>query len=215
MRKSIMAAALAGILVSSPGVGQTKYAQGVSDTEIKIGQTVPYSGPASAFAIIGKMHAAYFKMVNDNGGINGRKVSLISLDDAFSPLKTVEATRRLVEQDNVWFTFGSIGTAAQSAVQKYLAGKRVPQLFLSGASKWNSPSEFPLSMPIAALYTTEGEIYGKYILSAFPVAKVGVLYQNDDFGKDFVAGLKKGLGARAQAMVVKEAPFELAEPTLD
>jgi ABC-type branched-subunit amino acid transport system substrate-binding protein len=200
----------------STSFAQKKYAQGVSDTEIKIGQTMPYSGPLSSYAILGRTHQAYFRMINEKGGVNGRKINLISVDDAFSPPKTVEATRRLVEQEEIWFTFGSSGTAGQSAVQKYLASKKVPQLFLStGASKWNNPKEFPWTTPILHLYSTEGEAHAKYLLGVKPEAKVGILMQNDDFGKDFVAGFKRGLGDKSKTMIVKEAAFEVTEPTLD
>ncbi len=200
----------------SAASAQKNYGPGVSDTEIRIGQTMPYSGPASFYGIEGRAQDAYFRMINEKGGINGRKITLVSLDDAFSPPKTVEATRRMVEQDGVLFTFSSVGTAAQTAVQKYLASKKVPQLFLStGASKWNNPKDFPWTAPILVLYSTEGEIFGRYIMETKPDAKVGILMQNDDFGKDFVAGFKRVLGDKAKTMIVKEVPFEIAEPTLD
>ena len=195
---------------------QKKYGPGVSDTEIRIGQTMPYSGPLSFYGIEGRAQAAYFRKVNDAGGVNGRKINLISLDDAFSPPKTVEATRRMVEQEVVLFTFSSVGTAAQTAVQKYLYSKKVPQLFLSaGASKWNDPKNFPWTTPVLALYSTEAEIFARYLLETKPDAKVGILMQNDDFGKDFVAGFKRTLGDKAKTMIVKEAAVEAAEPTLD
>ena len=210
------AVAATALLAATAADAQKKYGQGVTDTEIKIGQTMPYSGPASAYGILGRAQAAYFQMVNEKGGINGRKIKFISLDDAFSPPKTVEATRRLVEDDGVLLTLSSVGTAAQSAVQKYLNAKKVPQLFLStGASKFNDPARFPMTTPILHLYSTEGEIYARYLLANKPDAKVGVLMQNDDFGRDFVNGFKKVLGAKAATMIVREATFEVADPTID
>ena len=209
--------ATASLLLATLGAaGADKtYGPGVSDTEIRIGQTMPYSGPLSSYGIEGRAEEAYFRMINEKGGINGRKITLISLDDAFSPPKTVEATRRMVEQEIVLFTFTSVGTAAQTAVQKYLTSKKVPQLFLStGASKWNNPKDFPWTTPILPLYSTEGEIHARYVLEKKPDAKIGILMQNDDFGKDFVAGFKRGLGEKA-ALIVKEVPFEVADPTLD
>lgn len=214
MKRGLLTAALVAAM-ALPAAAQKKYGPGVSDTEIRIGQTMPYSGPLSSYGIEGRAEEAYFKMINEKGGVNGRKITLVSLDDAFSPPKTVEATRRMVEQDIVLFTFTSVGTAAQTAVQKYLASKKVPQLFLStGASKWNNPKEFPWTMPILHLYSTEGQIHAKYILEQKPNAKIGILMQNDDFGKDFVAGFKKGLGDKA-SLITKEVTFEVADPTLD
>ena len=194
-----------------------KYSEGATDTEVKLGQTMPYSGPLSIHGIQGRTEVAYFRMLNEEkGGINGRKINLISLDDAFSPPKTVEQTRKLVEDDGVLALFGSSGTAAQSAVQKYLNGKGIPQLLLStGANKWNQPKTFKWSTPAFHLYGTEGEILAKYLLSTKPDAKVAILMQNDDFGRDYVAGFKKGLGDKAAKMIVKEVPYELTDPTLD
>lgn len=194
-----------------------KYSEGATDTEVKLGQTMPYSGPLSIHGIQGRTEVAYFRMLNEEkGGINGRKINLISLDDAFSPPKTVEQTRKLVEDDGVLALFGSSGTAAQSAVQKYLNGKGIPQLLLStGANKWNQPKTFKWSTPAFHLYGTEGEILAKYLLSTRPDAKVAILMQNDDFGRDYVAGFKKGLGDKAAKMIVKEVPYELTDPTLD
>ena len=213
VRAAVVAAAL---VAASAASAQTKYAQGVSDAEIRIGQTMPYSGPASAYGILGRAQVAYFRMINEQGGVNGRKINLISLDDGFSPPKTVEATRRLVEDDGVFFTFSSVGTAAQSAVQKYLNAKKVPQLFLStGAAKFNDPARFSLTTPILHLYSTEGEVYARYLLASRPDARVGILMQNDDFGRDFVNGFKKVLGDKAAAMIVREAVFEVADPTVD
>lgn len=214
MKRGLLTATLVAAM-TLPAAAQKKYGPGVSDTEIRIGQTMPYSGPLSSYGIEGRAEEAYFKMINEKGGVNGRKITLVSLDDAFSPPKTVEATRRMVEQDVVLFTFTSVGTAAQTAVQKYLASKKVPQLFLStGASKWNNPKDFPWTTPILHLYSTEGQIHAKYILEQKPNAKIGVLMQNDDFGKDFVAGFKKGLGDKT-SLIAKEVTFEVADPTLD
>ena len=208
----------AGLLFST-GVlaGEKKYSEGASDTEIKLGQTMPYSGPLSVHGIQGRTEVAYFRMLNEEkGGINGRKINLISLDDAFSPPKTVEQTRKLVEDEGVIALFGSSGTAAQSAVQKYLNTKGVPQLLVStGANKWNQPKDFPWSTPAFHLYGTEGEVLAKYLLSVKPDAKVAILRQNDDFGRDYVAGFKKGLGDKAATMIVKEVSYELSDPTLD
>lgn len=217
MSNMLRAASVAvALLAATAASAEKKYGQGVTDTEIKIGQTMPYSGPASAYGMLGRAQAAYFQMINEQGGINGRKIKLISLDDAFSPPKAVEATRRLVEDDGVLFTFSSVGTAAQSAVHKYLNAKKVPQLFLStGASKFNDPAKFPLTTPILPLYSTEGEVYAGYLLATKPDAKVGILMQNDDFGRDFVNGFKKALGPKAASMIVREAVFELADPTVD
>lgn len=205
------------LLASGAYAGEKKYSEGATDTEVKLGQTMPYSGPLSIHGIQGRTEVAYFKMLNEEkGGINGRKINLISLDDAFSPPKTVEQTRKLVEDDGVLALFGSSGTAAQSAVQKYLNGKGIPQLLLStGANKWNQPKTFKWSTPAFHLYGTEGEILAKYLLSTKPDAKVAILMQNDDFGRDYVAGFKKGLGDKAAKMIVKEVPYELTDPTLD
>ena len=216
MMKRSLSTIAALALLTLPAAAQKKYGPGVSDTEIRIGQTMPYSGPVSFYGIEGRAQEAYFRKVNEAGGINGRKITLISLDDAFSPPKTVEATRRMVEQDVVLFTFSSVGTAAQTAVQKYLTTKKVPQLFLStGASKWNNPKDFPWSTSILAIYSTEGSIYARYLLETKPDAKIGILMQNDDFGKDYVAGFKRGLGDKAKSMIIKEVAVEAAEPTLD
>ncbi len=209
--------AAAALVFSSAAHAQKKYGpQGVSDTEIKIGQTMPHSGPASAYGIMGRVHMGYFQMVNERGGINGRKVKLISADDAFSPPKTVEQTRKMVEDDGVFITFGSSGTAAQSAVQKYLNAKKVPQLLIStGASKFNDPKTFPYTTQILHLYPTEGEIYAQYLMDTKPDAKVGILMQNDDFGRDFVKGFKSKLGDKAAKMIVKEMTFEVVDPSID
>jgi len=193
-----------------------KYDEGASDTEIRIGQTVPYSGPASHAGVVGRIQTAYFRMVNEKGGINGRKVNLISLDDHYSPPKTVEATRKLVEQEGVLATFYSVGTAAQNAVQRYLAAKKVPQLMVgSGAAKWNNPKDYPWSTPSLALYSTEGRVFAKWLLKNKPDAKVAILMQNDDVGRDFVSAFKEALGDKAKTMVVAEASYDFTDPTVD
>ncbi|UEM13980.1 ABC transporter substrate-binding protein [Bradyrhizobium barranii subsp. barranii] len=183
--------------------------------EIRIGQTLPYSGPASGFGAIGRTQEAFFEKVNAEGGINGRKVKFITLDDAYSPPKTVEQTRKLVEQDEVLMMFGSLGTATNSAVQRYLNAKKVPQLFvLSGATKWADPQKNPWTMPGMAAYESEGVVYAKYILQAKPDAKIAILSQNDDFGRDYVAGFKRALGAKAAGMIIAEASYETSAPTI-
>ncbi|MBR0850329.1 ABC transporter substrate-binding protein [Bradyrhizobium diazoefficiens] len=195
---------------------QKKYDSGASDTEIKIGQTMPFSGPASAYATIGKAQAAYFKMINDQGGINGRKINFIQYDDAYSPPKAVEQVRKLVESDEVLLTFQLIGTPSNAAVQKYLNSKKVPQLFAAtGASRFTDPKNYPWTMGYNPNYFVEGRIYGQYILKEHPNAKVGVLYQNDDLGKDYLNGIKAGLGDKAAKMIVTEASYEVSDPTVD
>ena len=202
-------------LASSLALAQKKYDPGGSDTEIKIGNTMPYSGPASAYGTIGKAEAAYFKKINDEGGINGRKINFITLDDGYSPPKTVEMARRLVEQDEVLFLFGTLGTPSNTAIHKYMNAKKVPQLFVAtGASKWNDPKNFPWTMGWQPNYHTEAMIYAKHILQTKPNAKIAVLYQNDDFGKDYLTGLKEGLGDKAK-MIVAEATYEVTDPTVD
>jgi branched-chain amino acid transport system substrate-binding protein len=209
-------AALAIALSASPALAQKQYDTGASDTEIKIGQTVPFSGPASAYATIGKTQAAYMKMINDQGGINGRKLNLIQYDDAYSPPKAVEQVRKLVESDEVLLTFQIIGTPSNAAVQKYLNAKKVPQLFAAtGASKFSDPKNFPWTIGFNPNYFVEGRIYGQYILKEHPNAKIGALYQNDDLGKDYVNGLKAGLGDKATSMIVAEASYEVSDPTVD
>jgi branched-chain amino acid transport system substrate-binding protein len=217
-RRSSSLAALALVaaaLAAAPALAQ-KNAPGVTDKEIKIGQTMPYSGPASAYGTIGKAELAYFKMINDKGGINGRMIDLISLDDGYSPPKTVEQIRRLVEQEEVAFIFQSLGTPSNSAIQKYLNAKKVPQLFVAtGASKWGDPQHFHWTMGWQPDYRTEARIYTKYILQNKPDAKIGILYQNDDFGKDYLTGVKDVLGDKFSKMVVKEVSYEVTEPTVD
>ena len=183
--------------------------------EIRIGQTLPYSGPVSGFGVIGRAQEAYFEKVNADGGINGRKVKFITLDDAYSPPKTVEHTRKLVEQEEVLVMFGSLGTATNDAVHRYLNSKKVPQLFvLSGATKWADPKNYPWTMPGMATYQSEGVIYAKYILQTKPDAKIAILAQNDDFGRDYVAGFKRALGDKAATMIVSEASYETSAPTI-
>jgi ABC-type branched-subunit amino acid transport system substrate-binding protein len=212
----VTASTIAIALAASPAAAQKKYDTGASDTEIKIGQTVPLSGPASAYATIGKAQAAYFKMINDQGGIRGRKINLIQYDDAYSPPKAVEQVRRLVESDEVLLTFQIIGTPSNAAVQKYLNQKKVPQLFAAtGATRFTDPKNFPWTMGYNPNYQTEARIYGRYILKNHPNAKIAVMYQNDDLGRDYLAGLKSGLGDKAASMVVAEASYELSDPTVD
>ena len=203
-------------LVATAASAQKKYDPGASDTEIKIGNIMPYSGPASAYGAIGKAQAAYFKKINEEGGVNGRKINFISYDDAYSPPKTVEQTRKLVESDEVLFIFNALGTPTQSAVQKYLNSKKVPQLFLAtGASKWDDAKDFPWTMGFQPSYRSEARIFAKYIQKAKPDAKVAVFYQNDDFGKDYVTGLKDVFGANSSKIIVAEESYETSEPTID
>lgn len=214
--QSVAGTAVAIALSVSSAHAQKKYDTGATDTEIKIGQTVPFSGPYSVYAGIGKTQAAYLKMINDQGGINGRKLNLIQYDDAYSPPKTVEQVRKLVEGDEVLFTFQVIGTAANAAVQKYLNGKKVPQLLAStGAARFTDPQNYPWTIAFNPNYVSEGRIYAKYILANHPNAKIGVLYQNDDMGRDYLAGLKSGLGEKAASMIVGEVSYEVTDPTID
>jgi branched-chain amino acid transport system substrate-binding protein len=203
-------------IVSRAAAAQKKYDPGASDTEIKIGNIMPYSGPASAYAAIGKTETAFFQMINDEGGINGRKISFISYDDGYSPPKTFEQARKLVEDDNVLLIFNSLGTPTNSAIHSYMNQKKVPQLFVAtGAAKWNDPKHFPWTMGWQPSYQTEGHIYAKYILKEVPDAKIAIMYQNDDYGKDYVKGLKDGLGAKAASLIVGERTYETTEPTID
>jgi len=210
-----IALAISALLVAGGAQAATKYGPGVSDSEIKIGQTMPYSGPASAYGTIGKAEAAYFKMINDEGGIHGRKINLISLDDGYSPPKTVEQIRKLVEQDNVLFVFQSLGTPTNTAIHKYLNAKKVPQLFVAtGATKWGEYKKYPWTMGWQPNYQTEGKAYAAYILKHYPDAKIGVLYQYDDYGKDYLRGFREGLGRKA-SMIVKAVSYETTDPTVD
>jgi branched-chain amino acid transport system substrate-binding protein len=214
----MLLASIAGfaIAAASPALAQKKYDAGATDTEIKIGNTNPYSGPASAYGLIGKTIDAYFKKVNAEGGINGRKVTFISYDDGYSPPKAVEQVRKLVESDEVLLVFQPLGTPSNTAIQKYMNSKKVPQLFVAtGATKWGDPKGNPWTMGWQPTYQAEGQIYAKYVMKNHPNAKIGILYQNDDYGKDYVKGLKDGLGDKAKTMIVTELPYEPADPTVD
>jgi branched-chain amino acid transport system substrate-binding protein len=209
------AAVIFGVAVSGSAIAQKKYDTGATDTEIKIGNIMPYSGPASSYGLIGKTEEAYFRMVNDQGGINGRKINFITYDDGYSPPKAVEQARKLVESDEVLVVFNPLGTPSNSAIQKYLNSKKVPQLFVAtGATKWNDPKGFPWTMGWQPSYQSEAQIYAKFILKEKPDAKIAVFYQNDDFGKDYLKGLKDGLGAKA-SMIITEESYETTEPTID
>src|SRR5438045_1904539 len=209
-------AVIAFAAMSGSALAQKKYDTGATDAEIKIGNIMPYSGPASAYGVIGKTEEAYFKKINAEGGINGRKINFVSYDDAYSPTKTVEQARKLVESDEVLLIFNSLGTPPNSAIQKYMNQKKVPQLFVAtGATKWNDPKDFPWTMGWQPNYQSEGQIYAKYILKNHPNGKIAILYQNDDYGKDYVKGLKDGLGAKAASMIVIEDSYEVSEPTID
>ena len=211
-----LAAGLALALALGPARAEKRYDPGASDSEIRIGQTKPYSGPASAYGAGGRVQIGYFEKLNAEGGINGRKIKLISLDDGFSPPRTVEQTRKLVEQDEVLVVFNSNGTAANSAVQKYLNAKKVPQLFVStGASKFADPKSFPWTIGWLPTYYKEASAYAQYVVRTRPNAKIAVLYQNDDFGKDYLNGLHDELGDKAKRMIVAESSFELSDPTVD
>ncbi len=203
---------LAGGLAFAAG----QYGPGASDTEIKIGNTMPYSGPASAYGAIGKAETAYFAMINDQGGINGRKINFITRDDGYSPPKTVELVRQLVEQDQVLLLFNTLGTPPNSAIRGYLNDNKVPQLFVAtGADKWNDPKHYPWTMGWLPSYRVEARIYARYILKNLPNAKIAVLYQNDDFGKDYLVGLREGLGDKADKMIVATKTYETTDPTVD
>ncbi|MFT6672915.1 MAG: branched-chain amino acid transport system substrate-binding protein, partial [Afipia broomeae] len=202
-------------MTSGHALAQKKYDTGATDTEIKIGNIMPYSGPASAYGVIGKMEEAYFKMINDQGGINGRKITFITYDDGYSPPKAVEQARKLVESDEVLLIFGPLGTPSNSAIQKYLNAKKVPQLFVAtGATKFGEPKEFPWTMGWQPAYQSESRVYAKHLLATKPDAKIAILYQNDDFGKDMLKGLKDGLGAKA-SQIIAEDSYEVSEPTID
>jgi branched-chain amino acid transport system substrate-binding protein len=220
VRRNLAATALlvAAVIAScgSLQAADKRYGPGVTDTEIKIGNTSPYSGPASAFSMVAKTEAAYFKKMNEEGGVNGRKIVFLSYDDGYSPPKTVEQTRRLVESDEVLLVFNAMGTATNSAAQKYLNTKKVPQLFVSsGAAKWNDPRNFPWTIGFTPSYEMEAEFYAKYLLEHRPDARIAILFQNDDLGKDYVRGLKRGLGPKAQSMIVAEEAFDVSEPTIE
>ena len=207
---------LAACVGAAPALAEKKYGPGASDSEIKIGNTMPYSGPASAYGTIGRAGSAYFKMINEQGGVNGRKINFISLDDGYSPPRTVEQVRKLVEQEQVLFLAGTLGTPPNSAIHKYVNAKRVPHIFLNtGATKWGDPKNFPWTMGFNLSYQAEGRIYANYILETKPDAKIAILFQNDDYGKDYVKGLKDGLGEKAAKMVIAEVSYEVTDPTVD
>src|SRR6201982_3007237 len=217
-KKLVFTAVEAAFSLLSPqaAFAEKKYDTGASDTEIKIGNVEAYSGPASAYGVIGKTEEAYFKMVNDQGGINGRKINFISYDDGYSPPKTVEQARKLIEGDEVLLIFNALGTPPNSAIQKYQNSKKVPQLFVAtGATKWNDPKDFPWTMGWQPNYQNEARIYAKYILKEKPDARIAVLYQNDDYGKDYLKGLKDGLGAKAGSMIVAEESFQTTDAPID
>jgi branched-chain amino acid transport system substrate-binding protein len=212
----LFAAALLGgaVLAASPAAAQKKYDPGATDTEIKIGNINPYSGPASAYGVIGKTEAAYFNKINAEGGINGRKINFISYDDGYSPPKTVEQARKLVESDEVLVIFQSLGTPPNTAIQKYMNAKKVPQLFVAtGATKWNDPKNYPWTIGWQPNYQSEGHIYAQYLIKNHPNGKIGILFQNDDYGKDYVKGLKDGLSGKLP--IVAELPYETTDPTVD
>jgi branched-chain amino acid transport system substrate-binding protein len=214
--KRVMAAFLSVALLAAPALAQKKYDPGASDSEIRLGQTMPYSGPLSGFITLAKAELAYFAMINEQGGVTGRKITMISLDDGYSPPKTVEQTRKLVEEDQVLALSGSLGTPTNAAVQKYLNQKKVPQLFLaSGASRWNDPQHFPYTMTLTPIYQAEASIYAAYVLQNVADPKVAVLYQNDDFGKDFLKGFSDRLGDRAKAVVTRAVSYEVTDATVD
>jgi len=211
-----LAALLALGMTTGAVAAEKQYGPGVTDTEIKIGNIMPYSGPASAYGTMGKAEAAYFAMINDQGGINGRKINFISRDDAYSPPKTVEVAHQLVEQDQVLLLFGAIGTPGNLAIRDYINEKMVPQLFVvSGASQFNDPKHYPWTMGFNASYRVEGRIYARYILENAPNAKIAVLYQNDDFGKDYLTGLRAGLGDKADKMIVATQTYQISDATVD
>src|ERR1700691_2338255 len=215
-RTFLQSSAAAAPFAASASSARADNAPGITDTEIKIGQTMPYSGPASAYGVDGRADVAYFKMINDTGGVNGRKINLISLDDGYSPPKTVEQVRRLVEQEQVAFLFNTLGTPCNAAIRQYLNDNKIPQLFVStGASIFSDPQHFPWTIGYNPNYQTEARIYAKQILQTKPDAKIAVLYQNDGFGKDYLIGLKEALGADRAGMIVKEASYETSEPTID
>lgn len=215
-RRAGVLAALCLLLTAPAALAQKKYGPGASDTEIKVGNTNPYSGPASAYGTIGRAEAAYFAMINEQGGVNGRKINFITLDDGYSPPRTVEQIRKLVEQEQVLLLAGTLGTPPNSAIHKYVNAKGVPHIFVNtGATKWGDPKNFPWTMGFNLNYQAEGHIYARYILDNKPDAKIAILFQNDDYGKDYVKGLKDGLGDKAAKMIVAEASYEVTDPTVD
>ena len=216
LTKRLLAVPLILGMLALAGAAAAQTVVGVTATEIKIGNTNPYSGPASAYGTIGKVIGAYFKKVNAEGGINGRKINYISYDDQYSPPKTVEMVRKLVEEDQVAVVFQPLGTPPNSAIHKYMNDKKVPQLFVAtGATKWNDPKNFPWTMGFQPNYQTEGRIYAAYILKNVPDAKVGILFQNDDYGKDYLKGFEDGLGDAAKKLIVMKQSYEVTDPTID
>lgn len=219
MKRTFLATALAGLTLaafSGTAIAQKKYDSGANDKEIKLGNVNPYSGPASAYGAIGKTMDAYFKMTNAAGGVNGRQIKFISLDDGYNPAKTVEQIRKLVEEEEVLATVGVLGTPPNSAIHKYMNQKRMPQLFVAtGATKWGDPKNFPWTMGWQPNYQGEGKIYAQHLLETRPNAKVAILYQNDDYGKDYLKGFLDGLGDKAKTMVVKQLTYEVTDPTID
>jgi len=214
--KARTVAVVAAILVSTAAFGQKKYDPGVSETEIKLGQTAPYSGPVSGYGAFGKASLAYFAMINEHGGIHGRKIKLITVDDGFNPSKTIEQTRKLVESDGIFFDYAPVGSAPNLAIRQYLNDNKIPQLFLqSGLPGWNDPAHFPWSMSGLLNYATEVRVFAKYILNTKPNARIAILYQNDDFGKEYLNGMRARLGSKADKMVVSTQSFELSDPTVD
>src|SRR5437879_6529165 len=212
IRQMLIVIAALGLFTSGSSA-KKHYVPGVSDTEIKIGNIMPYGSPASANGIVGKTMSAYFHMINDNGGINGRRISFISYDDGYSPPKTVEQARRLVESDEVFLIFAPLGTATNAAIQKYMNTMRVPQLFvLSGASRWGDPAHFPWTIGLQPNYRAEARVYATYVLGQHPDAKIGILYQNDDFGRDYILGLKDVLQDKYDGMVIASMPYETTTP---
>src|SRR5204863_74612 len=215
MNMRILLVSVVAFAVAGPALAQKKYDAGASDTEIKVGNIMPYSGPASAYGTIGRAEAAYFRMINEQGGINGRRITFISYDDAYSPPKTVEQARKLVENDEVLLIYQSLGTAPNSAIQKYMNAKKVPQIFVAtGATKWGDPKNFPWTMGWQPNYQSESQIYAAWLMEEKPGAKVAVLYQNDDYGKDYVKGFKDGLGDKAKSMIVSELPYEVTRANI-
>jgi len=214
--RQLLLIACAGWIAASTALAEKKYDPGATDTEIKVGHTNPYSGPASAYGTIGRSEAAYFKMINEQGGVNGRKINFISLDDAYSPPRTVEQVRKLVEEEQVLLLFQTLGTPPNSAIHKYVNAKKIPHLFVAtGATKWGDPEHFPWTMGWQPNYQTEAHIYAKYLLQNKPGARIAVLYQNDDYGKDYLKGLHDGLGNQAEKMILKEVSYEVTDPTVD
>jgi branched-chain amino acid transport system substrate-binding protein len=217
--KGLCSAAIAAVVIAcapQSAFAQKQYDSGASDTEIKIGNIMPYSGPASAYGVIGKTEQAFFDKINAEGGVNGRKIKFLSYDDSYSPPKAVEQARKLVEDDGVLVIFNPLGTPSNSAIQKYMNVNKVPQLFVAtGASKWDDPKNFPWTMGWQPSYQSEARIYAKYLMQHKPDGKIGVLYQNDDFGKDYLTGLKDGLGDKAASMIVAEESYETSEPSID